>query len=107
MKPVDNNMKPEPIISPNLQMVFLMSFFLLLSATPWEINAAQEGSSATNKIASANEGITSEGCQTSYGYFKNDTNPTCYPIDSIGVPPPKDKVFCSALGCPYNSLDLS
>ncbi len=93
-------------MKPDLQMVILLSFFLLLFATPWEINAAQEGSAATNKSASADEGISSEGCQTGYGYFENDTNPSCYPIDSIGLPAPKDKVFCSALGCPYNPPDL-
>jgi hypothetical protein len=98
-------MKLQSIVSPNLEIVFLVSFFLLLSAIPWE-SAGQENSSATNKTTSANEGITSEGCQTGYGYFKNDTNPSCYPIDSIGVPPPKDKVFCSELGCPYNPPDL-
>jgi hypothetical protein len=95
-------MKLQSIMSSNLQMLFLMSLLLLLFTTPWEISGAQDDSSATNKTTSPNENISSEGCQTGYGYFKNDTNPSCYPIDSIGVPPPKDKVFCSALGCPYN-----
>jgi hypothetical protein len=83
-------------------MVFLVSLLLLLSLIPWNVNSEPL---PANKTA-ATESITSEGCQPDHGYFKNDTDPKCYPLDSIGIPPPKDKVFCAALGCPYNPPDL-
>ena len=83
----------------------LVSLLLLLFLIPWNVNAAEQESLSANKTAST-ESITSEGCQLDYGYFKNDTDPKCYPLDSIGIPPPKDKVFCAALGCPYNPPDL-
>lgn len=84
-----------------------LSFFIffLLLATNWNLNAKQEDSSATNMTA-ATKGIISEGCQPDYGYFENDSNPNCYPLDSIGKPPTRDEVFCAALGCPYNPPDL-
>ena len=82
-------------------MVILISLLLLLNSKPWNVNAGQQESPSANKT-SATERITSEGCQPDYGYFKNDTDPKCYPLDSIGMPPPKDKVFCAALCCPYN-----
>jgi uncharacterized protein len=83
----------------------LQDMFEWLVSPPYYVSAAQQESNSVNKT-DALEGITSEGCQSGYGYFENDTNPECYPIGSIGIPPPKDKMFCAALGCPYNPPDL-
>jgi hypothetical protein len=50
--------------------------------------------------------ITSEGCAEGWGYFVDDPDPICEPIDKIGEGPPSNKGFCAALGCPYNPPSL-
>lgn len=45
---------------------------------------------------------SSEGCGEGWGYYANDPNPICEPLDKIGQGPPPDQAFCAALGCPYN-----
>jgi hypothetical protein len=50
---------------------------------------------------------TSEGCAEGWGYYVDDPNPICEPLDAIGEGPPKDLAFCAALGCPYNPPNLS
>jgi hypothetical protein len=46
--------------------------------------------------------ISSKGCGEGWGYYVDDPNPICEPIDKIGQGPPPDQAFCAALGCPYN-----
>jgi hypothetical protein len=44
----------------------------------------------------------SKGCSEGWGYYVNDPDPICEPLDKIGEGPPPDQAFCAALGCPYN-----
>lgn len=94
------------VLSPGpIEEYVLQDMFEWLVSPSWDVNAARQESNSANKTTAA-EGITSEGCQSGYGYFKNDSDPKCYLMGSIGIPPPEDKVFCAALGCPYNPPDL-
>jgi hypothetical protein len=45
---------------------------------------------------------SSKGCGAGWGYYIDDPNPICEPLDKIGEGPPPDMAFCAALGCPYN-----
>ena len=49
---------------------------------------------------------SSEGCSEGWGYYVDDPNPICEPLDKIGQGPPPDQAFCAALGCPYNPPNL-
>ena len=58
-------------------------------------------------LSSSNHSTSSEGCSEGYGYYVDDPDPICEPLDKIGKGPPPNTVFCSALGCPYNPPNLS
>ena len=55
----------------------------------------------------SSQSTSSEGCSDGYGYYTNDPDPICEPLDKIGKGPPPNTVFCTALGCPYNPPNLS
>ena len=64
-------------------------------------------SSVSSVIAYAsNQSTSSEGCDEGYGYYTDDPDPICEPLNKIGEGPPQNTVFCTALGCPYNPPNL-
>jgi hypothetical protein len=64
-------------------------------------------SSLSSIIAYAlGQSTSSEGCSEGYGYYTDDPDPICEPLDKIGEGPPPNTVFCTALGCPYNPPNL-
>jgi hypothetical protein len=54
----------------------------------------------------SSQSTSSEGCSEGYGYYTDDPDPICEPLDKIGKSPPSNTVFCTALGCPYNPPNL-
>jgi len=54
----------------------------------------------------SSQSTSSEGCGEGYGYYTDDPDPICEPLDKIGESPPPNTVFCTALGCPYNPPNL-
>lgn len=54
----------------------------------------------------SSQSTSSEGCGEGYGYYTDDPDPICEPLDKIGKGPPPNTVFCTALGCPYNPPNL-
>ena len=64
-------------------------------------------SSVSSVVAYASsQSTSSEGCSEGYGYYTDDPDPICEPLDKIGKGPPPNTVFCTALGCPYNPPNL-
>jgi len=57
-------------------------------------------------LSSSNHSTSSEGCSEGYGYYVDNPDPICEPLDKIGKGPPPNTMFCSALGCPYNPPSL-
>jgi hypothetical protein len=49
---------------------------------------------------------SSKGCAEGWGYYVDDPDPVCEPLDKIGQGPSQDVGFCAALGCPYNPPNL-
>lgn len=49
---------------------------------------------------------SSKGCAKGWGYYVDDPDPICEPLDKIKEGPPQDVGFCAALGCPYNPPNL-
>jgi hypothetical protein len=58
-------------------------------------------------LLSTDHSTSSEGCREGFGYYVDDPDPICEPLDKIGKGPPPNTVFCSSLGCPYNPPNLS
>jgi hypothetical protein len=75
----------------------LLLLLLSLSVSPIIVYAS---------LSSSNHSTSLEGCSEGYGYYVDDPDPICEPLDRIGEGPPPNTVFCSALGCPYNPPNL-
>jgi hypothetical protein len=41
-----------------------------------------------------------------WGYYVDDPDPICEPLEKMGEDPPQNVGFCAALGCPYNPPNL-
>lgn len=85
-------------------MIFDISTILVNNA-----NATVTNNTATSTQEDEQEKeqeIVTKGCAEGLGYHTNDSNPRCYPLDSIGEGPPEGTAYCAALGCPYNPPDL-
>jgi hypothetical protein len=83
-----------------LLMLFTFPVFISTSAAVY----ATFNSTNSTSIGQLNQDltVTSKGCGEGYGYYADDPNPICEPLDKIGHGPPPDMAFCAALGCPYN-----
>jgi hypothetical protein len=82
-----------------VSMIALSLLLLLLSLSASPIVAYAS-------LSVSNHSTSSEGCSEGHGYYIDDPDPICEPLDKIGKGPPPNTVFCSALGCPYNPPNL-
>src|SRR5688500_6765294 len=88
-----------------LLMLFTFPVFISTSAAVYATTSSNNSTNSTSAGQPTNQNlatITSKGCGEGYGYYADDPNPICEPLDSIGQGPPPDQAFCAALGCPYN-----
>jgi hypothetical protein len=89
-----------------LLVVIASSFFVLL-ATITALAYATTTNMTVTEQPEQNRTVTSKGCGEGWGYYVDNPNPICEPLDKLGEGPQNNTTFCAALGCPYNPPDLS
>ena len=92
-----------PERNPNFRAC-VVTLLLLLSVSSTVVYASSPPSSTSSSPSPPP--TSSKGCAEGWGYYADDPDPTCEPLDKIGEGPPKDLGFCAALGCPYNPPNL-
>jgi hypothetical protein len=90
-----------PERNPNFRAC-VVTLLLLLSVS----STVAYASSPPSSTSSSPPPTSSKGCADGWGYYADDPDPICEPLDKIGEGPPKDLGFCAALGCPYNPPNL-
>jgi hypothetical protein len=81
-------------------VVTILLLLLLSSVSSIVVYASNLSSSSSSPSTS------SKGCAEGWGYYVDDPDPVCEPLDKIGQGPSQDVGFCAALGCPYNPPNL-
>lgn len=90
----------------NIVTMSLLLTLIVIFTIPIYATTAFAASTTPPEESEQDRTITSEGCAEGWGYYVDNPNPICEPIDKIGEGPPSNKGFCAALGCPYNPPNL-